>query len=227
MLAQHGLASLGLTPSRVEMIGQTPPLAEQGLAIATEPQELLRHDGAFQQYRDKLALIRDGELDLHACKAWYQDPNTGSWYIYPHQIERLGGCYTGEWHLQSNLGFGTFSWIAGGEIEAVPSVSSRPANLPTLELPVLGPCDFLISGGKYGGQVEIVDEMSGFTCSPKLPPQADNMTIMQISVPASVLYRTIRVTALTPGIIYYATVCRDRQPFQKNVRFTYESLCKP
>ena len=37
ILAAHGLASLALTPSPVEMIGQTPSLAEQGLILADKP----------------------------------------------------------------------------------------------------------------------------------------------------------------------------------------------
>lgn len=224
ILAQHGLSSLGLTPSRVEMIGQIPPLEQQGLAIADEPQELLRNDGAFAQYRDKLKAIRTGELNLHACGAWYQDPVSAQWHIYPHQVERLGGRYIGPWRLQSNLGFGTFSWVAGDEGH---DGMGYIYDLPTLELPVLGPIDFLVSGGAIGGQIEIVDESSGFTCAPKLPPQGDNMTVMQISVPASVLYRTIRLTAKTPGPIFYGAICRERQPFLPHVRFTYESLAKP
>lgn len=218
ILAQHGLASLGLTPSRVEMIGQVPALAEQGLTIASAPVEGLRSDPTFYRYRDQLALIRNGSLDLNACAAWYQDPNSGQWHIYPHQLERVGGRYFGEWHLQSNLGFGTFSWVAGE-----PGLTH--AESPSLEVSILGACDILVSGGAVGGSVEVEDD-NGYTCSPKLPPQGDGV-IMQISVPAAVSYRNIRLTAKNPGVIFYGFLCRERQPRVSGVRFTYESLPKP
>ena len=223
ILAQHGLASLGVTPSEVEMIGQVPPLAEQGLRIATRPQELLRDDDAFAMYRDRTRAIREGKLDLHACGAWFQDPASAQWHIYPHQIERIGGQYGGPWRLQSNLGFGTFSWVASDEGHDGAGYIYDP---PTMEVPILGACDLLVSGGATGGQVQVEDEASGFNCSPKLPPQGDGV-LMQINIPGHMSYRTIRLTARSPGVIFYGVLCRERQLSLPHVRFSYDTLPKP
>src|SRR5262245_1838659 len=51
VLAAHGYASLALTPSDVEMIGQDPPLEEQGLRIAREPVEALRNEKAWERFK--------------------------------------------------------------------------------------------------------------------------------------------------------------------------------
>ena len=60
LLASYGLASLALVPSPVEMIGQVPPLAEQGLKIASEPVEWLRDDKTFDKYVWRLNEILAG-----------------------------------------------------------------------------------------------------------------------------------------------------------------------
>ena len=50
LLASHGFASLALTPSPVTMIGQVPPLEQQGLTIATGPVAERVDDKLFYDY---------------------------------------------------------------------------------------------------------------------------------------------------------------------------------
>ena len=212
ILAQNGLASLALTPSHVEMIGQVPSLEEQGLRLVREAPDI-SSDTTFEIYRDRTAAIRAGELDLGACGARYQDPSTGLWWIWPHQVPTMDGAYSEDWHLVSTPGFGIWSWKSGDV-------------LPQLYLPVLGPCDILVSGGEHGGSIELVDLESGFTCHPKLPPAPPGQ-LLQIQCPAAVSYRTLRLTMKSPGLIFYGLFCRERQVTLPHVKFNHHTLALP
>src|SRR5208282_4413014 len=153
LLASQGLASLALTPSRVEMVGQTPSLAEQGLALASGPLEVLRDEKVFGHYRKSLGRIRHGVLRMPGSMFYGEYP--GMVTIFAHQIASIGGVYTSSWRLRDSPGYGPFAWRAGEEGAS-------------MTLPVFGPCEVLVSGGKEGGQVEIVDEGSGFSTTPIL-----------------------------------------------------------
>ena len=106
LLASRGLVSLALTPSPVEMIGQIPPLAEQGLKLVTEPKQEPAELAIFERYRDNLNAIRSGYLKLPDYRFCQN-------YIFPHQIPLLGGSYAGDWKLKDAQGFGPFAWRAG------------------------------------------------------------------------------------------------------------------
>ena len=218
MLAAHGYASLALTPSPVEMIGQDPPLAEQGLTIATG--EVATNSG-FVTYAEKMAAIRSGEIAIGVETKFHYDPSSSLWTIFPHQIHIVGGSYSGDWKLKETRGWGTFGWEAGW-------VHGRDEDGvdPVLVVPAFGSIAVLASGGKFGGKLEVVDEQSNYKATPDLP--ADNLgAILQVVVPGGCVYRNIRVTALTPGVMFYGIQSREKQPFLPNVSFDYSRLPLP
>jgi hypothetical protein len=217
-LAAQGLAAVALTPSPVEMIGQNPPLAEQGLELAAVGYNGNPPDKHFGWYRGELAKIREGYFQLGTNTKFHFDPNTGTWTYFPHQMAMLGGTYVGDWRLQEARGWGTFVWRAGEQVDSFG---------PSLVVPVFGACAVLVSGGKQGGKVEIVDEQSGFKAVPELQPEGNQGQVLQVMVPGGMNYRNIHVTALTPGVCFYGIQTRDKQPFLPNVSFTHAMLPTP
>lgn len=192
ILAQHGLASLALTPSPVEMIGQTPSLAEQGLKLATEPVELLRDNTAFNSFVIRSAMIRKGTWRPDVIHEALRTPQTHTYFAHqmPHPTE-----YSGEWFLQWTQGFGPFSWRAG-----------KDAKVTTL---LYGPAVFLVSGGKNGAKVKITDTESGYEIAPELPAGPER--IAQLSVPANVSYRDIEVE-IGEGGVFHGVQTSEPQP---------------
>jgi hypothetical protein len=217
VLASHGLASLALTPSPVEMIGQVPPLHEQGLTIATKPVELLRNDDAFARYAGNTACIRQGKWSLNPSLE-LQDQQ--GYTIFPHQVATFGGLYEGDWRLKFSQGFGPFVWKAGEVVED--DVLGSMFVTPAFTIPLSGPVDFLVSGGADGGQVELVDTYSGYTIRPTLPPEK----VVSLPCPASVSYRQLRLTMLTPGCCFYGIRSREQQPRIPGVAFDWHTLPK-
>ena len=210
MLAAHGYASLALTPSPCEMIGQTPPLAEQGLEIAAGPVERRRDDQNYGRYEMALNNIRTGHFKCGVETKFFYDASTSLWTYFPHQLHMLGATYKGDWELKEVRGWGTFGWEAGGQ--------------PEITVPAFGSIAVLFSGGKFGGKVEIVDKQSGYKATPELPKESG---LLQLVVPGSVSYRNIRVTALTPGVIFHGIQSREKQPFLPKVSFDYARLPLP
>lgn len=228
MLAAHGLASLALTPSPVEMIGQNPPLAEQSLTIVKEPVEKRRKDNAFDYYAGCLKSIREGCMSLGIDTRFHYDVPNATWTYFPHQMARLGGVYSGDWCFEECRGWGTFKWVAGAEeiIEGAEECEDE-FDRPTLTVPVFGPCSILISGGAAGGKVEVVDEQSGFKADPVLPAEGPENQILQMMVPGGLTYRRIRVTMLSPGCTFYGIQTREKQPFLPGVGFDHSVLPSP
>jgi hypothetical protein len=223
-LAAHGLASLALTPSPVEMIGQNPPLAEQGLEIATG--EVATNPG-FGGFKERTRQIREGLFSFGVDTRFHFDSNTGTWTYFPHQMGVLGGVYAGDWRLKEARGWGTFAWEAGnGGTTFYMADGSVEAFNAQLVVPVFGPCAVLVSGGKNGGKVCVEDEGSGFRAEPEMPPEEGN-GVLQLMVPGSLNYHTIRITALTPGVCFYGIQSREKQPFSPNDTFDYSRLPKP
>jgi hypothetical protein len=223
VLAAHGLASLALTPSPVEMVGQVPPLAEQGLTIAIEPVAERVNEVAFQLYRERLRQIRIRKWQPAWPGLFHTEPQHIT--IFPHQIPYLGGVYEGEWVLKWAQGFGPFVWKAGGE-----QMWERPDGRPTggifpwLQVPILGSCDLLISGGKDGGKIKIVDKQSGFSATPDIQPEGEQGQVFAINVPSACGYRLIEITALTPGIVFCGIRCREPQPIKLGLSFDHSWL---
>lgn len=216
LLARHGLASLALTPSPVTMIGQIPPLEEQGLTLATAPLhgfDSPATQDVFKIYRGNLSEIRAGQLKLPST-LFHRD-QIGSYTIFAHQIGALGGNYQGNWKLKDSPGFGPFGWIADSHQEDWD---------PRITIPIFGPCEILVGGGKDGGQVHIVDEQTGFNARPVLPPEGQEGTIVSVNIPGNVAYRTISIKMSIPGTIFYGIRTRDEQPVVSNWKFDWNTL---
>ena len=134
----------------------------------------------------------------------------------------LGGVYSGDWRFGECRGWGTFKWVAGEEQQYPGEV--REMVKPTLSVPVFGSCSVLVSGGAAGGTVEVIDEQSGFKASPELPPEGEQGQVLQLMVPGNLNYRNIRITALSPGIVFYGIQTRDKQPCLPHVSFDHATL---
>lgn len=234
VLAANGLASLALTPSPVEMIGQNPPLAEQGLKIVGEPKKFsstmdLAEDSVhFTDYAQALTRIRDGKLSLGVETRFHYNPNTTTWTYFPHQMAMLGGKYEGDWRFKETRGWGTFAWVAGnGGVTNYMADRSVESFNAQLVVPVFGSCAVLVSGGKTGGKFEIVDEHSGFKASPELPPEGTDGKVLQLMVPGNIAYRNLRITALTPGVCFFGIQTREKQPHLSHVSFDHSVLPCP
>jgi hypothetical protein len=200
MLAAHGYASLALTPSPVEMIGQNPPLAEQGLAIVTRPDIQPNDKRRFESFKERSALVRSGELRMPDCNFW-RGPDQST-TIYAHQLGHLGARWEGGWTHRAHVGAGPFARRAA-------SAGS------VLKVPVLGPCSVLLTGGDRGAHWKI--SAGAFRSTPSLPPEGN---LMWVDIPDSgASYREVTVEAGTPGGVIYGIRCRDDQP---RVPYTFD-----
>ena len=197
--------------SPVEMIGQVPPLAEQGLTIARQPID--RAEG-FEKYEGNLKALQAGDMEP-AFSALFHAPEAGNTTVFPHQVPYLDGDYDGEWTLRWSQGWGPFAWRAGTATDGV---------RPVLEVPVLGPCNVLISGGPAGGEFRIEDPASGFSAEPEVYPESAEHQVLAVPVPSAAAYRSLRLTALSPGVCFFGLQCRERQPRFKDLRFTHSWL---
>ena len=225
VLAQHGLVSLALTPAKCQMIGQEPSLAEQGLTLTTGPVEARRNDKAFERLVNETALIRSGTRQMPDSRFMQMDD--GSYTIFPHQIEMLGGRYEGDWQLKWCQGFGPFAWKS-------PSIPDRfhPANgkplgrefYGSVSIPISGPCSLIVSGGERGGRINVADEQSGYEITQELPPEGPQGQTVNFAIPGNIAYRNIRLTALTPGVTFYGLSVREPQPVLPAVKFDHSVL---
>lgn len=214
VLAAHGLASLALTPSPVEMIGQTPPLHEQGLALADKPVELLRNDKAFEVFGTRMRAV---QATLAFAADRHLQQIDGSTIYFAHQCKDLGAIFNGSWQLKWAQGFGPFGWQASAKFD--------PAQPPAVTIPVLGPVSFMVTGGSKGGEVRVEDLESGYECPTALHPEDGQIT--SIAVPAGPgTYRHVRLTALTPGPVFFGLRTAYQQPVDlaKASRFRHSDL---
>jgi hypothetical protein len=207
VLAQHGLASLALTPCMADMIGQDPPLVEQGLKLVdSDSAARYNDDEAFRAYKENLNYIRAGEWRPNVITPIFHSSAANSYLYYAHQLPRPH--WEGDWRLKWSQGFGPFAWRAGSD-DAKLTVS------------LYGPVVFLVSGGKNGGKVKIVDTDSGYEISPDLPAnQPQNIAAMQ--VPAGVSYRQIEMTC-SEGVVFYGVQTTEQQP-STSEKFDYSKL---
>lgn len=216
ILAQHGLASLALSPNLCEMIGQDMPMEQQGLTYANAPVEMLRDDKKFMMFAERLDLVRHKLWIPERTEAGRYRGDDGSYMIFPHQIQAMGGNYFGPWYMNRSQGFGPFAWKAG--------LTNDGDHFAKLELQVSGPCYFLMGGGKEGGKCEVVDTESGYEITPDLGPEGPMMNVMQVFVPAQVSFRKICLTAFSPGTTFYGLRTRDPQPWYPRIQFDYSFL---
>lgn len=208
VLAAHGLATLGLTPSHVEMIGQDPPLEEQGLKIADAPVTSLINDTAFETFRHHTRCVREGRMQLQ-LKPWLvqQQANGSILYTYfPHQFERIGGKFTGDWRLKWSQGHGPFTYeSAGGK----------------LTIPVFGSCAFMVTGGERGAKIRVSDRKSGYEIAPEIGPES--MGAMALPMSAGPSYREIEIEA-TAGARIMSLQTSEPQPWFPGIKFDWNSL---
>lgn len=210
VLAAHGLASVALDPSPVEMIGQIPSLAEQGLTLATG-KRLTQH-GEFGFYADNLAEIRAGTLQIPESRPFHQQ-GRGQWLHFAHHVPAFPQFEQNDkWRLKWVQGFGPFAWVAE---EAGARISMR----------VSGPCGLMASGGEKGAQVRARDMYSGYEMEPVLRPAHQMQSpIMSLTIPGSISSRVIEFEALEPGAVFHGISVEDPQPFNPLISFTHATL---
>lgn len=225
VLAAHGYASLALTPSPVQMIGQDPPLAQQGLTIVKEPVESRADLAGFKRYAANLSRIRHGKKRINVeTKFQYND---GAWTYLPHQLHMIGGRYRGNWNFKEMRAFGEFGWVSGHVEEVYAGHGNVVEHDPEFIVPVYGNAMLLVSGGKNGGTIHVKDESSGYEVEPYVAPEGDNNQCLQIPLPAQVSMRTIRATFKSPGLCFYRLVTSERQPDDPTQGFDHSYLPEP
>ena len=209
VLAAHGLASLALVPSPVEMIGQQPSLADQGLKIASEPVGDRRNDKAFTTFVDSTGCIREGKLTLGVPPIRFRD-DAGAEIIFAHQLDGLVGAeWTGDWRLKWSPGLGGFAARGQKDAEFLALLS--------------GSCRFMVMGGEKGGQVAIEDVKSGYVIRPTLLPEASQQ-VTQVVVPTTVSWRPVRLTVIDRSAVLYGISCSEPQPAVVGWNFDHGKL---
>lgn len=216
ILAQYGLASLALTPNRCEMIGQVPPLAEQGLTYVTQPLEQLRNDDAFKLFVARMRKVREGSWSPGSNYFLRHQSDDRWWTLFPHQMQAMGGVYAGNWKLRWCQGFGPFAWEA--------DVHREP---PTLEVPVSGDFAVLVTGGKAGGKIRVTDTANDEFHLVDLPPEDPQTTVTQLNMSAGMVYRPIRIEAMSAGVSFFGLRTREPQPGFTDIHFDHSMLPPP
>lgn len=210
-LARHGLASLALTPAKVQMIGQVPSLREQGLELvmrtsASGSPGKVRDEATFERYRDNLAAIRSGLRTLESPSMIHRDG--AGMLFFPHQLGNLAGAtWQGNLELSWLQGFGPFAFRAGPEGA---SLSAR----------ISGSCSFLVAGGNAGAKVTITDTRSGFKTSPDLPAGSD---MINIQVPGSPIPRVVTME-MAAGAVFYGLQTSEPQMLDTTFKFDWSQL---
>ena len=208
-LARMGYATLALTPSKASMIGQVPPLHEQGLVMTQGPVEARRDDKAFELYRENLrrcgpcvdgTMLSDGWPVLHR--------EGSGLLIFPHQLGYINAQRSGNWRLKNSQGWGPFAYRAG------PDGAS-------LSLRISGSASFLVSGGTDGATVSITDIRSGFKAEPQLPPEQGSF--VEVNVPGGSVPRDIILRA-SEGAVFYGLQTVDSQMIDTTFKFDWHCL---
>lgn len=206
-LASHGLASLALTPAKCQMIGQVPPLKEQGLELTTGPVEARVDRHAFAAYRFRLNALRRGDWKSVLPGVIHRE-GIGMLF-FAHQIPMLAESkYHGEMRLRWYQGFGPFAYEAG------------PGGF-LLSLRVSGACAIMASGGDKGGQITVEDKRSGFTFSPELPAGSGHP--LAINVPGGPVRREVTVR-FSEGTQLLAVSTSDPQILDASFKFSWDQL---
>jgi hypothetical protein len=188
------------------MIGQNPPLEQQGLRLHDGYDTSRWDDGAFERYRDNLAAIRRGEFQLPQGLI-HRDGE--SMLFFAHQLGNLAGArWQGQSSLKWSQGFGPFGYRAG------PGGAS-------LSVRVSGICSFLVTGGEHGARVTAEDHRSGFKFAPDLPAMMEQFA--SISVPGGPIPRTVTCD-LAEGAVLYGLHAAEPQMLDTTFRFDWSQL---
>lgn len=210
-LAIHGLASLALVPSPVEMIGQDPPLHQQGLRIADEPVRMLKNDKAFEDFVWRTRQVREG-LDLGVSRHIYQATD-GNWHYFPHQLFRSS--------LKPRLGWRTH-WSFGMGPFALRSEYSEAS----MTLQVSGPAAFLFSGGPAGGKVMLEEPENKRRVEHRLPQESTDQAMEIMVSDDFVSHRLVRIVA-DPGVTLLRMRTAEQQMFDHGIKFDATHLPPP
>jgi hypothetical protein len=207
-LARHGLASLAATPARCQMIGQNPPLEQQGLELVSTYLPERVSDKAFESYRENLAAIREFGWRYALPGIIHRDG--AGMLFFAHQLGHLAGgpTWAGTLELIWSQGFGPFAYRAG------PGGAS-------LSVRISGSCSFLATGGVVGAKVRIADTRSGFNFAPDLPASMEQFA--SINVPGGPVPRTITLE-LAEGAVFYGLQTADPQLLDSTFRFSWDQL---
>lgn len=187
------------------MIGQNPPLHEQGLELTVGNVGHLWRDDLFAIYRDNLARLRAGDR-LDGLDMLHQQH--GETLIFPHQLPAVGATWTGELELKWSQGYGPFAYRAG------PGGAVLTANLS-------GICSFQCTGGDDGARVTVEDARSGYKFAPFLPAGMESPA--SIAVPGGPVPRRITLE-LAAGATLYGVSCQEPQLIDTDWRFSWDQL---
>jgi len=220
VLASHGFASLALTPSPVQMVGQKPSLKDQGLELVTRAVEDRRNDDAFALFAENTRRIRNRELDLGGPPIRFRGDN-GEEIIFAHQLGGLLGVeWQGDWRLKWSPAFGGFA-AQGFCASSIMSEGTREnASFTAI---VSGPVKFMVMGGDKGGQIAVEDIKSGYIVRPQLMPSAAQ-SITQVVAPCAVSSRKVRITVLSGSCAFYGLSCIESQPTVTGYSFDHSQL---
>ena len=209
-LARMGYATLALTPAKASMVGQVPPLHEQGLTLTQGPVDARRDEQAFEFYRDRLERLGPSAKGVMLSDGWPVLRREGNGLlIFPHQISYLSeSLWSGTLELVWTNGYGPFSYRAG------PGGASLSAHIS-------GSCSFLVTGGTTGGKVAITDTRSGFNFAPELPANMDQFASIQ--VPGGPVPRWI-TCEMAEGTVFYGLQTADPQMIDTTFRFDWSQL---
>jgi hypothetical protein len=221
VLASNGLASLALVPSPVEMIGQKPSLADQGLKLADAPVEDRRNDAAFRDFVSVTQqLIRNGDLDIGVPPVRFRGDD-GTQIVFAHQLDSLAiATWSGDWRLKWSPGLGGFA--ARGFSPALVN-AKQPEPGASFECYASGTARFMVMGGEKGGQIQIEDTKSGYVVRPTLLPEASNQ-VTQVVAPTGVSWRLLRLTVLSGSCLFYGMQFQEPQPTVGGWKFDYSKL---
>ena len=217
-LARYGLAALALTPAKCQMIGQNPPLEQQGLKLTASNIVSARWTGVSgkfddpdvdcQRYAAMLDSIRNGSAVADIPGIIHRDG--AGMLFFPHQLGYLAGgpTWQGSLELQWSQGFGPFAYRAG------PGGASLSAHIS-------GSSQFLVSGGVAGPRVSVADTRSGFNFAPTLPPGAEQ--VAQLNVPGGPVTRRVTLE-MAEGAVFYGIQTADPQMLDATFRFDWTQL---
>jgi hypothetical protein len=191
------------------MIGQNPPLEQQGLKLVghgTDPMWVARDEKAFARYVGGLGDIRRGDIEVELPQPIHRDG--ASMLFFPHQLGALNASWQGTLELKWSQGFGPFAYRAG------------PGGA-TLSVHVSSSTSFLVTGGVAGARVTIEDRRSGFKAQPDLPP--DQGQPITVTVPGGPVPRLITMR-MDEGAVFYALSCSEPQLIDTTFKFDWKQL---
>jgi hypothetical protein len=207
VLAANGLASLALTPSPCMMIGQVPPLAEQGLHLNDKPLDGFIRDDVFDTYKNRLALVRGGVRRVGVDTVFAHE--TGTWTIFAHQFPLLGAVYRGDWRFRETREFGLFVYHSG---EAGCS----------LELPLFGAANLIVSGT---GSMTLDDPSTGYHYD--LDLMGEEGKLSSVPIPGGYNERIVTLVVKNQVVKLHGMQVREPQDIATTKGFDYAMLPKP